>query len=40
MIKNLQWKFNYQLNASNKIQYLFQSDNKYRNAAARARRRR
>ena len=32
MIKDLQWKFNYQLNASNKFQYLFQSDNKYRNA--------
>jgi hypothetical protein len=30
-IKNLLWKINYQLNASNKIQYLFQSDNKYRN---------
>ena len=32
VIKNLQWKFNYQLNAANKFQYLFQSDNKYRNA--------
>ena len=32
IIKDLQWKFNYQLNASNKFQYLFQSDNKYRNA--------
>ena len=31
-IKDIQWKFNYQLNASNKFQYLFQSDNKYRNA--------
>jgi hypothetical protein len=31
-IKDLQWKFNYQLNGSNKFQYLFQSDNKYRNA--------
>ncbi len=31
MIKDLQWKFNYQLNSSNKFQYLFQSDNKYRN---------
>ena len=31
-IKDLQWKFNYQLNAANKFQYLFQSDNKYRNA--------
>jgi hypothetical protein len=29
--KDLQWKFNYQLNPSNKFQYLFQSDNKYRN---------
>ena len=25
------WKINYQLNSANKIQYLFQSDNKYRN---------
>ena len=32
VIKDLQWKFNYQLNTSNKLQYLFQSDNKYRNA--------
>ncbi len=32
VIKDLQWKFNYQLNASNKFQYLFSSDNKYRNA--------
>lgn len=32
VIKDLQWKFNYQLNSSNKFQYLFQSDNKYRNA--------
>jgi hypothetical protein len=31
-IKDLQWKFNYQLNSANKLQYLFQSDNKYRNA--------
>src|SRR5262245_37059035 len=31
-IKDLQWKFNYQATASNKFQYLFQSDNKYRNA--------
>ena len=31
VIKDLQWKFNYQLNSSNKFQYLFQSDNKYRN---------
>jgi len=34
VIKDLQWKFNYQLNGSNKIQYLFQSDNKYRNSGA------
>jgi len=32
VIKDLQWKFNYQLNGANKFQYLFQSDNKYRNA--------
>ena len=31
VIKDLQWKFNYQMNSSNKFQYLFQSDNKYRN---------
>jgi hypothetical protein len=31
-IKDLQWKFNYQLSNANKFQYLFQSDNKYRNA--------
>jgi len=31
LIKDLQWKFNYQLNSANKFQYLFQSDNKYRN---------
>ena len=31
VIKNLLWKFNYQLNTANKFQYLFQSDNKYRN---------
>jgi hypothetical protein len=30
-IKDMSWKFNYQLNAANKFQYLFQSDNKYRN---------
>ncbi len=30
-IKDLSWKFNYQLNAANKFQYLFQSNNKYRN---------
>ncbi|MBP8273534.1 MAG: carboxypeptidase regulatory-like domain-containing protein [Acidobacteria bacterium] len=32
VIKDLQWKLNYQLNSANKFQYLFQSDNKYRNA--------
>jgi hypothetical protein len=32
VIKDVQWKFNYQLNGANKFQYLFQSDNKYRNA--------
>ena len=32
LIKNSPWKFNYQLNAANKFQYLFQSDNKFRNA--------
>ena len=32
VIKDLQWKINYQLNGANKLQYLFQSDNKYRNA--------
>ena len=32
VIRNLQWKFNYQLNAANKFQYLFSSDNKVRNA--------
>jgi hypothetical protein len=32
VIKDIQWKFNYQLNASNKLQWLFSSDNKYRNA--------
>ena len=37
VIKDLQWKFNYQLNAANKFQYLFQSDNKYRNAPRRER---
>ena len=31
IIKNLHWKINYQLNSSNKFQYLFQSDNKIRN---------
>ncbi len=32
IIKNKQGKLNFQLNASNKFQYLFISDNKYRNA--------
>jgi hypothetical protein len=32
LIKNLEWKFNYQYNSANKFQYLFSSDNKYRNA--------
>ncbi len=32
VIKNKQGKINFQLNASNKFQYLFISDNKYRNA--------
>jgi len=32
LIKNKQGKLNFQLNASNKFQYLFISDNKYRNA--------
>jgi len=32
VLKNKQGKINYQLNASNKFQYLFLSDNKYRNA--------
>ena len=31
VIKDLEWKFNYQINAANKIQWLFTSDNKYRN---------
>src|SRR5262245_14463438 len=31
-ISTLSWKFNYQLNAANKIQYLFQGDDKVRNA--------
>ena len=30
-IKDIDWKFNYQINAANKIQWLFTSDNKYRN---------
>ncbi|GMV22499.1 MAG: hypothetical protein AMXMBFR57_24480 [Acidimicrobiia bacterium] len=32
IIKNKQGKLNFQLNAANKFQYLFISDNKYRNA--------
>jgi hypothetical protein len=32
VIRNLSWKFNYQLNASNKFQYLFKSDDKIRNS--------
>jgi hypothetical protein len=32
VIKDLQWKFNYQATTAHKFQYLFQSDNKYRNA--------
>ena len=32
VIKDLQWKINYQATTANKFQYLFQSDNKYRNA--------
>jgi len=32
IIKNKQGKLNYQLNASHKFQYLFMSDNKFRNA--------
>ena len=32
VIKDINAKANYQINASNKVQYLFQSDNKYRNA--------
>jgi hypothetical protein len=31
IIKDLQWKFNYQLSRANRFQYLFTSDNKYRN---------
>ena len=37
VIKDLQWKVNYQLNAANKFRYLFLSDNKYRNAPRRQR---
>jgi hypothetical protein len=32
VIRNLQWKFNYQLNAAHKFMYQFHSDNKVRNA--------
>ncbi|HEX5216703.1 MAG TPA: carboxypeptidase regulatory-like domain-containing protein [Vicinamibacterales bacterium] len=32
LIVDYEWKFNYQLNASNKFQFLFTSDNKFRNA--------
>jgi hypothetical protein len=32
LIKDIEWKFNYQLNAANKFQWLFTSNNKYRNA--------
>jgi hypothetical protein len=32
VIQDLQWKFNFQANSAHKLQYLFQSDNKYRNA--------
>jgi hypothetical protein len=32
VIKNLQWKINYQASTAHKLQYLFTSDNKYRNA--------
>jgi len=31
LIKDIDWKLNYQINGSNKIQWLFTSDNKYRN---------
>jgi len=31
VIKDIQYKFNYQLNSKNKFQYLYGSDNKYRN---------
>jgi len=31
LIKDIDWKLNYQINAANKIQWLFTSDNKYRN---------
>ncbi|HTL43068.1 MAG TPA: carboxypeptidase regulatory-like domain-containing protein [Vicinamibacterales bacterium] len=31
VIKDLQWKINYQLNTKNRFQYSFVSDNKYRN---------
>jgi hypothetical protein len=32
VIRNLSWKFNYQLNAANKLQYLFKSDDKIRDS--------
>ena len=32
VIRNVQWKFNYQLNSAHKFQYQFKSDNKVRNA--------
>jgi hypothetical protein len=32
IIKDIEWKINHQFNASNKLQWLFTSDNKYRNA--------
>jgi hypothetical protein len=32
LIKDIEWKFNYQLNAANKFQWLFTSDNKVRNS--------
>jgi hypothetical protein len=31
VIKDIEWKINHQFNASNKLQWLFTSDNKYRN---------
>jgi carboxypeptidase family protein len=31
LIKDIDWKLNYQINSANKIQWLFTSDNKYRN---------
>ena len=32
LIKDIEWKINYQLNSANKFQWLFTSNNKYRNA--------